>query len=94
MGHSGKHWVEREKVLEMLQSFVLLCWLLCCVVESGKFLHTLKDSKRQLSCVILPLEGCLFPLSVERISCVLHRRTQRKVPKWAGVQEPFLVAGL
>lgn len=77
MGHSGKNWVERENALEMLQRFVMLCWFLGCVVESGKFLYTLKYLKRQLSCVILPLEV----ESVERTHCVLHRRTQRKVLK-------------
>lgn len=66
--------MERENALEMLQSSVLLCWLLACLIEIGKFLHTLKYPKGQLYCVILLLE-------VEIIFCALHRVTQRKVPK-------------
>lgn len=75
----------------MLQSFVLLCWLLCW--ESGKFLHTLKHSKRQLPCVALPPEVCLFPLSVKEflVSCT---GGIWKVLKWAAVQEPLLAARL
>ena len=67
--------VERENALEMLQSSVLLCWLLACLVEIGKCLHTLKYPKGQLSCVILLLEVYIFPLSVEIIFCTLHRVT-------------------
>lgn len=48
----AKKWVimkragaERENALEMLQSSVLLCWLLVCLMEMGSFYMLLNTQK-------------------------------------------------